>query len=454
MSYANPFIIERATLATNRLGSGREAAYDVKNAIVDFNIYESLAKPYTTAQVTIADTKDILSGLDVQGGEYLDIELNPAETSPGISLTKRFYVMSIKHGIRAGESSEAVLLSCIDEIGFRSYLKNVNILLKGTSLEMLLRITEEYLDTNIIHNEEKYEQIHKIIVPNLTPLKTMAWINRKAITTIGMPHFLFGSFADDNLRYLDLEDLLKHDTINPRQPFTYGFTASPAKVLLDFGNQTFNIEDYSYSDNHDIAKIIESGMLSGKHSYYDTLRNREFNFDYVASRDAFNYMFDADLFNDEQKRVPIAPAMTMDNLRLEQYYSRNVYNIGSSVPWEDGYTAYGERLNLGAYVNDTTNEAMRYFMGKDTLNWKFNAKHFGTLSSGTLDGAHFLGKKLRVIFSKADPDMVSANASHVDMKKSGDYLISSIRHQMSKENYNVIVSGFKLSTLNASEYAP
>ena len=62
---ANPFVLAEALLTTNRLGSGRELSHDLKSAIVDFNIYEDITKPYTTAQVSFADTKDTLSSLDI-----------------------------------------------------------------------------------------------------------------------------------------------------------------------------------------------------------------------------------------------------------------------------------------------------------------------------------------------------------------------------------------------------
>ena len=450
---ANPFVLAEALLTTNRLGSGRELSHDLKSAIVDFNIYEDITKPYTTAQVSFADTKDTLSSLDIQGGEYLDIHIKPSSYSGSKGITKRFHVMKIEKGIRAGENSELVLLNCIDEVGFRSYMKNVNVLLEGSPLQIINRVCNEYLDTDLIHNEEKFEQIYKLIVPNLTPLQTIAWISRKAITTIGMPHFVFASFADDSMRYLDLEDMLNFDTLNPNSPFVYGFNASSSKNLYDFGTQTFSIKDYSYTDNHNIASIIEKGMLNGSHSYYDTMRNKEFVFEFKASSDLFAQMHEQNLFKSSQSRVPIAPDMTMDDEKLEEYTSRKVYNIGTSVPWNDGYTAYNERPNYSTYVNDATNEATRAFMGKDTLNWKFDVKHLGHIQGGVIDGAHMVGKKLKVIFSKPDPDLVDNTNGMVDLKKSGDYLITSVRHQMNKESYSIIVNGSKLATLD-TQYMP
>lgn len=451
MGIANPFIIKSAVLTTNRLGKGRELSYEIRSAIVDLNIFENIALPYTTAQIGVADVKDILSGLDIQGGEYIDLLIEPSQEHGHEAISKRYHITKILQGSRAGENAEAIVFQCIDEIGFRSYLKNVNVLLKGTALEMIVQLANEYLNTDVIHNEEKYEQMYKIIVPNLTPLKAMMWVNNKAITTIGMPHFLFASFADNALRHLDLEELLLYPPVNPNSPFTYGFNAGNSKGLDDYGNQTLNIQSFTYKDNHDIASIIENGFLSANHSYFDTLRNRQFNHDFKASKDVFSYMAEAELFDPAQQRYPLAPDMTMDDELLEEYNSRNVYNIGTTNPWDAGFTTLGERLNNGSYINETTNEAVRQLMYKDTLSWKFDGKHFGQISGGST-GAHLIGKKLRVIFSKADPDIMSDTNGSVDMKKSGDYLITEIKHMLNKETYRIVVDGCKLSTLNSSQY--
>ncbi len=448
---AVPFILKEAVLKTNRIGSGREISHDIRSAIVDFNVYEHITKPYCTAHISFADTKDTLSSLDIQGGEYIDILVESAHYSETPGIEKRFHVMKIAKGVRAGENAEVVVLSCIDEIGFRSYLQNVNVLLQGTSIEMLVRIAQEYLDVDLIHSEEKFEQLYKIIVPNYHPLKAMRWIARKSLTSIGMPHFLFSTFSDDALRYLDLEDLLAHETVNESTPFTYGFTAGNLQNLYDFGAQTYSISSYSYENAHDIGKIINEGALSGSHSHFDTLRNRQYTTEFRAT-ELFRLMFEIDLFDQDQQRVPIAPAMTHQNKRLEEFMSRKKYHV-TTGPFNDGFTAYGERTAKGAYVMDTSNEMMRYFMAKDTLTWTFSGKHFASLAGGKLDGAHIIGKKLRVVFSKADPDAMSSANAMVDMKKSGDYLITGVKHELNKESYNIVCTGSKLATLNSNTYA-
>jgi len=448
-----PFILKEAVLKTNRLGSGREVSHDIRAAIVDFNIYEGIHRPYTTAQVTFADTKDTLSSLDIQGGEYIDFLVESAHYIGEQGIRKRYHVTKIEKGVRAGENAEVVLLHCIDVIGFRSFLKNVNVLLEGTPLDMIVRIANEYLDTDVLHNEEKFEQIYKIIPPNMHPTKCMSWITRKAITTIGMPHFLFASFGDDALRYLDLEDILNFQTVNATSPFTFGFTSGNLQNLYDFGAQTYNISSYSYADNHDIAKIIDNGMLNGHHAYFDVLRNKRYNCDLKAS-EVFASMYNTDLFNEDQQRVPIAPAMTMDNEFLEDFESRKMYNVTTGGSWGDGgYTSYTERAEEDVYKSSTINTAIRNFLSKDSLTWKFSGKHFASLVGGTTDGAHLLGKKLRVVFSKADPDGMTMNRGEVDMKKSGDYIVTLITHHLNKESYNITCTGSKLATLNTSTYA-
>ena len=48
---------------------------------------------------------------------------------------------------------------------------------------------------------------------------------------------------------------------------------------------------------------------------------------------------------------------------------------------------------------------------------------------------------------------MSSSTAAVDMKKSGDYLITGVKHELNKESYNVVCTGSKLATLNSNIYS-
>jgi len=446
MSAASPFIIEKALLSSNRTGIGRPpVSFDISKVITDIQIFEHLSKPYTTATIQFVDTADTISNIDLQGGEYFDLTIRSTSGSGVKKASKQYYITKIDKAIRAGENAEAVVFSCIDRINMRSHLQNVNEMIEGTPLQMVQHISNQYLNTDIVHNQEKYQQHYRLIVPNLTPLDTIDWVSQQAVTTIGMPSFVYGIWTDDKLRYTDLEDLLTYPALNPSKPLVYGFARDNANVPVDGDPVTYKILSYQYADNHDIFNIIDQGYLSAHHYYYDTMQNREYDVEFRASRDLFNPMVEKSLFARDQRRMPMAPEMSFDGFYLEEFESRNTFKMGSSSPWEDGYSNIGHRPNLGGYTNDVVNSATRAFMGKETMQWQVEAKHMGFIDNG----AHAIGKKIRLLFGRADTDKGPNKDPGVDMKKSGDFLVMAIRHVFSKERYDVHMTGTKLGSLNS-----
>ena len=443
---AQPFFIERANLVSNRTGLGNAPViHDITKAMVDIEIYEHLSLPYTSAMISFLDTADTLSSTDIQGGEYIELVIK--SHTEGTAIRKFYYITKIEKAVRGTENSEIVVFSCVDQINFRSHLTNVNIVLDGTPLQMIGRVAKDYLNTDILHNEEKYSQYHKYIVPNLTPLETMKWISQRAITTIGMPHFLFGIWADNDLRYLDLEELLFADAINKQRPFIYGMALASMGTGGDGGINPQRIINFNYEANHDIFNLIDQGYISGNHFYYDTMANREFLVDWRVSRDMFNPMIDQSLFKSGHQRYPYAPAATFDGAYLEEYQSRRTFRIATNRPWDDGYSVVGGRPSLAGYTNDIVNETMREFMNKDTLTWQIDGKRQGQLSPGS----HFIGKKIRCIFGRTMIEDTQTPNGKVDAKKSGDYIVMAVKHRLSKERYDIFMTGTKMGSLNTAD---
>jgi len=275
----------------------------------------------------------------------------------------------------------------------------------------------------------------------------MKWISQQSITTIGMPHFLFGIWADENLRYVDLEDLLTADTINKNRPFVYGMALASMGTGGDTGIQTQRIINYNYNNNHNIFDLIDQGYISGNHFYYDTMANREYLVDWRVSRDMFNPMIDQSLFKSGHQRYPYAPATTFDGAYMEEYQSRRTFRIATNRPWDEGYTVPGSRPSLAGYTNDIVNEAMRVFMNKETITWQIDGKRVGQISPGS----HFIGKKVRCLFGRTMVEDTENASGKIDAKKSGDYIVMAVKHRLSKERYDIFLTGTKLGSPNSAD---
>ena len=70
--FQSEFKIISAVMSANRNGS--EFPYVITNSIVEFVIYENLARPYLTAKFAIDNSQSFIEGIDFQGTEKIEIE--------------------------------------------------------------------------------------------------------------------------------------------------------------------------------------------------------------------------------------------------------------------------------------------------------------------------------------------------------------------------------------------
>ena len=86
-------------------------------------------------------------------------------------------------------------------------------------------------------------------------------------------------------------------------------------------------------------------------------------------------------------------------------------------------------------------------MNKETMTWQIDGKNIGQISNG----AHFIGKKIRLMIGRASTDDGMNGSGKVDAKKSGDYIVMATKHRFSKERYDIFMTGMKMGSLNTAD---
>lgn len=446
---STPFLLRQASLGSTRSGTSNQISVDITEAVADISIYEHLNKPYTTATVSFVDNKDTLSSLDIQGGEYIDINIASTQDPMKDGVKKRFYITEIVGSTRAGDRSEMVVLNCVDKFHFQSYLQNCNDVLEGSPLEMIVEVAQKYFsDLNIVSTAETYKERHKVIVPNKTPLDALVWLNKMSITEDGLPYYLYSTLGDDYLRYYNLGELILQESVF--RPLVYGFqTGSSDLNTNDNIRNSIPISRFEYKNAHDIYKFIDQGFFRSNHSYYDMWANKAFGVDYACG-DTFAAMHNNKIYKEGQTRYPIPSGLRLDNdVPAEGLVNRNMFSITTSRPY-NGYRSYSQRPTGSTYYDETTRKALKHFMTKDPITIQFDGKYLGLLSGMASDtfALHLIGKKLKVFFGQTT-DGVNAS-SLMDLKKSGEYIAYAVKHQLNRERYDVLVTGVKMASFDTA----
>ena len=177
-----------ATLSERILG--RVAAQDIKNLTDELNIYESIYKNAVTGTVVIADAKNQIGRLEVQGLERIAFKLSSPGTNQAsdqvdasVETGEPFHVYKITDRKQVNQGLLVYTLHFASREFMRNLRTKVSQAYNGRldmAVQKILQ-DENYLDTRKRLKYEKTGNRDKIVIPNLRPFDAIQMIADKAI---------------------------------------------------------------------------------------------------------------------------------------------------------------------------------------------------------------------------------------------------------------------------------
>lgn len=367
----------------------------------------------------------------MQGAEYITIKVKQSKEDD--SIQKRFVIDRVINVTKINETSELISLHFIEDIAIESRLYNVNRSYKGSPQKILSSIASDYLNKEInFINTETFQQRLKLIVPNLEPLSAMAWVKNRSTTYEGSPYYMFSTFIGDKLTFVDLKTMLEQIPINTKSPFVHGVNYSSTENSNEF--RYYPIKNYSYDENDDMYSLIGRGLIGAQYNYYNSNsgNNQKSIFTIEESLEQ--------LTNANNKKNTYADNLSINDIKLGDYNSRKIYQISQSGAYDDGtdrFRSYDQEINSTDHKKKAIGRSLKHLLLKDTLTIRV-AGH------GFLEGSHrTIGNIIRVGFKANRP---GTNDIKFDLKKSGDYIIYSCKHDIRTENYDLEIKCAKLSS--------
>ena len=414
---------------------------DITEGVSNIDIYEHLDKPYLTGAITFNDNKDIISSLDVGGGEKVEITLQSTRDNSE-PVSKTFYLDTIVAASKLGDNSEFFVLHLIEDIGYVSNLTNINKYYSDNPANIIKAIGDSYLGQKKVESSGDGQKKMDVIVPNLNPIEAMAWIKNMACTSKGYPFYLTSTLVDDHLSFVDLETVLSAPVMNPEAPYIYGqATMANGDPLGTLKRRT--IKDYSFAGTEDLYTLIKKGLVGAEYKYLDvTAKPSSWSMFGSAENPNKNNKFSFELQEvvellGEEEYPYYSDKYKIDGKSFHEFKSRNITQVGSSQAYEHGSSLH-QSDDSAKYKLNVINRSIDTLMKKNPLSLSVNGVDF-------LDGLSHLtvGRKIAVRFMRntapEDTDYF------FDNKKSGDYLIFSAKHSFDRETYLLSLSCLKLS---------
>lgn len=426
------FILESAIINSTR----QLEPIDILGLVTDIEIFEHMDLPYITGQVAIVDTFRLYDRLDFQGAEYFILKIKQSVNSPIIE--KTFVIDKLLSNKKTNEQSDLIMFHIVEDTLFKSNLLNVNKMYKGSPLEIIENISNEWLNKPIYFmNSDVFQKKIKVIIPNLTPFDSMTWVKNRATTTNGFPLYLFSSFTVDDIICADLKTLIDGQPINKSSPLIYGSTNHDIEANLQY--RLVPIKEYSIDQTDDLYNLVADGLVGAEHQFIDTQYGESRKYKFDVSRDTFANILEDNVSN---KRVTFSEDFRFDEKAIQEYTSRKIHKITQSGAYDDGtnrFRSYSEDIHASDHAKKIVALSLKKFLLKSPITVRIDGAGF------IQDESHYTtGNVIRILFIANRP--TSDGEIKLDLKKSGDYLIYGAKHAFGHTRYNIHLKCVKLTS--------
>jgi len=360
---------------------------DLSDMFTSLVISESIYTQFTTGNITLVDTKGLLEILPVRGDEKIIVSFTGSEILSMKPYQKVFDIYKIMN-VDSLDAMRAKIYTfhLASVISDRSKRNKLRIGFDDIPSNMVKSICENTLNIKNIKVEDSKNKI-KYIVPGRSPLQAISQISEVAqhIGDLESASYLF--YEDkDNFNFKSIEHLLSQPT-----KYTFKQGISLENNSIDFYRLTkLNIDNYFDTD---------------KKSTVGSLGSVQYTVDVINKVCNKLEKTPADMFPSVVKIESTAADLKTTDLDSGKRYAS---------------TAYLEEYNVGSSFQSASR---KYVLGQLT-----NFKLVGET----------IGNSDIVIGSIADIDVDTINAGNKDLydkSMSGKYIISAVKHVVTKENY-------------------
>ena len=246
------YVLKRVELFSDKLIDG--ASVRLERVVSDIDIFEHIEKSYLTGYITLLDNAGLFDRIDITGGETIEIEFKRPD-SYSKEISKRFTIQYIETSSKVSDQAEIIMFALVEDIAFTSVSLNVNRSYSGKPFTIINNILDEYLDKKLSEENITSQNKIKLIVPNMSPLLACEWIKDRAVSTDGLPFYLFSTLIGDRLHFIDLGSMIT-DNSPFRFPYNYSLSMSDYKKSDNQLTESFNILKYDYKNTENLMQLI------------------------------------------------------------------------------------------------------------------------------------------------------------------------------------------------------
>ena len=438
--FAGDYVLKRVVLI-NHVGK----KVDVKHIMLELNIYESIYKNAVTGSIVIADEGNQIARMSIQGLERIAFHLK----TPGVSYGKEDVVDASEetgepyhiYNISDRKQLNRGVMSYTLHFASREFMRNIRTKVSqaydGKYDRAVIDIMKDknYLDSRKKLHYEPTGNANKIVVPNLPPFEAISMIAKKSVAdkSKGVGYYFYETTGGYYFR--SWQSMITNQgefARPPRQQFYYQpqrMGSNSKSTNQDKIERAYeSVEEYEFITNfHDVAANTILGTYGHRvisHNLFDKSYDiNDYNF-----HNEYRKTPHTDTVEDAKNKFPIS------NTPVDYDNNDGVSNYAESRVSLQATTPFLHDKDVGNYGLDAIQDGLKTGQAISQGN---QVKH-GTALILTVKGQSYLQAGHLITFNLADVN--SANTDNPnDPRFSGNYIITKIRHHVTKDQYRMIL---------------
>lgn len=429
--------IKSAVISADRF---QAQTIDIAGHVVELAVFESIEKPYVTAQLLISDDNSIVDGLQIRGGETITFEIEGiVQGNDRDSFTREFCIACIERTERANDRTDVHLIKLIDKVALVNASQKISKSFNGKIEDIIVAMINGTLGLQVDTTRltPSSQPPIRCIVPYMTPFHAADWLRDRMSTSTGGPAMLFAKMYNSPLVLASLEQMISTPPFNTTRPFVFSQAYTNYSVDADELARSFVVRDIAHTNYNDNLNMVTSGSLSNSSSQTDVTSG---NITRGKARlsEGLTLLYDQQTIPYSALQTLYDPLQRIGNQSIDEINPKIVHTVVDPDVYPDAFN-YHDAPTKADMLLKNRNHALRNAL----LN---NMMQVSVHGMALLAGRIGVGDTARFTFLTSSSTLTNKDTAEIlDKNKSGDYLIYNTVHVFSTTEHKVNMDITKLS---------
>lgn len=258
--------------------------YDIKNMLVELNVFSSIFQPIMTGNVVLYDPSNTRANLAIMGGESLVLRYKNAGMT---NFNHLEMVVKSQGEIVQEENNSYVRYQLLSPEGLTDSCKRVSLPYQGSYYVAVSKLFDQLETNKNIEMHQTKSNIGKGVTPYSSPLSSIDWFTSRAMDDQNSPFVFFEN--EDGFHFKSMGRLLGQES-------KAKFVKDPVGMNAPAERDIFNIRELEFRENNfNILGMTKRGLENRAEFHFDIFekrvtridRNYETEFEFSPSLDPY-----------------------------------------------------------------------------------------------------------------------------------------------------------------------